>query len=109
MTINAPTVTGGRQSNRTPLGIGEEFDLTPGVLRYETTVDETGPARTSRMPLVSRFLSAFALGLTVSAISAVSFEIAGSDDGVFVSLLAGAGFLSLTVTAGLRWFSSGRL
>ena len=109
MTINAPTITGGRQSNRTPLGIGEEVELGPRALPYEATLDAVTPPRSSPMPLSRRFLRVFAVGLTVSSVAAVLFEIAGSDDGVFVSLLAGAGFLSLTVTAGLRWFSNGRV
>ncbi len=109
MTINAPTITGGRQSNRVPLGLGEEVELGPSALRYEASLDGGAPSRSLAMPVSRRFLAAFFVGLIVSGVSAVSFEIAGSDNGVFVSLLAAGGFLSLTTTAGLRWFSSGRL
>ena len=109
MTINAPTITVGRPNNRTPLDIGEEIEIAPSALRYEATLDAITPPRSSPMPLSRRFLRAFAIGLTVSALAAVLFGIAGSDDGTFVSLLAAGGFLSLTATAALRWFSNGRI
>ena len=109
MTINAPTITVGRPNNRTPLGIGEEIEIAPSALRYEATLDAVTPRRSSPMPLSRLFLRVFAVGLTVSSVAAVLFEIAGSDDGVFVSLLAAGGFLSLTATAALRRFSNGRI
>ena len=62
----------------------------------------------ARMPLTRRLLSLFALGLSLSSLSAAGFGIAGSDDGLFVSLLCAGGFLSLTATAALRYFSNGR-
>ena len=54
-------------------------------------------------------MNIFAVGLIISVFSAVGFEMAGSDDGVFISALASGGFVSLTATAALRWFSRGRL
>ena len=67
------------------------------------------PPRRVRMPLTRRLMSLFALGLSLSSLSAAGFGIAGSDDGLFVSLLLAGGFLSLTATMALRYFSGGRI
>ena len=91
--------------------------MTIGASTAASEQDSTGPrgavadaraAPPSRMPLTRRLLSLFVLGLAISLLAAAGFGIAGSDDGLFVSLLCAGGFLSLTATAALRYFSNGR-
>lgn len=96
MAIGTSTAAADEGRNRTPQGSADE-------------VPAAGASRPSRLPLVRRLMSVFAFGLTISALAAAGFGIAGSDDGVFVSLLIAGGFLSLTATATLRYFSKGRL
>lgn len=96
MVIGTSTAAAGEGRNRTPQGSADEAPAAPGA------------SRLSRRPLVRRLMSVFAFGLTISALAAAGFGIAGSDDGVFVSLLIAGGFLSLTATAALRYFSKGR-
>ena len=67
------------------------------------------PPRRVRMRLTRRLMSLSALGMVLSSLSAAGFGIAGSDDGLFVSLLCTGGFLSLTATMALRYFSGGRI
>ena len=105
MTLGTPTITVGQPPNQT-FKVGSEAP----AQRYETTLRSSGTERRSaRMPLTRRLLSLFALGLSLSSLSAAGFGIAGSDDGLFVSLLCAGGFLSLTATAALRYFSDGRI
>lgn len=91
--------------------------MTIGASTAASKQDSAGPrdavadaraAPPPRMPLTRRLLSLFALGLALSSLAAAVFGIAGSDDGLFVSLLCAGGFLSLTATAALRYFSNGR-
>lgn len=73
-------------------------------------MERTAPVRPrqSRMPITRRLTAVSALGMALSALSATAFGIAGSGDGLFVSLLCAGGFLSLAATMSLRYFSNGR-
>lgn len=109
MTIGTATITAGVPEGRGSLALSDEIAPQRDTLLYEATVGEAGPSTLPRAPLARRLLSTFAAGLSVSAVSAVAFGIAGSDDGVFISLLSAGGFASLTATAALRYFSNGRI
>ena len=109
MTITAPTITVGRPGNRRPLDFGDDAQSSLGALRYEASIPAAAPSGSPQQALTGRLLAAFSVGLTLSALSAVGFEIVGLTDGVFISALAAGGFLSLTATAMLRRFSRGRL
>lgn len=73
-------------------------------------MERTAPVlpRQARMSITRRLMGVSALGMALSALSAAGFGIAGSGDGLFVSLLFAGGFLSLTATMALRYFSNGR-
>lgn len=61
------------------------------------------------MPKTRSYLRRVGLASAACAVSAASATFLGQTDVAFVASLAAAGFLSLTTTAGLRYYSRGRL